>query len=96
MGFTSKVNAAVDYFDRWMMYFPNSYPELQLGGKPVPGHASVIANKPLIYFDVLRKVGWATKYKTHDFGNGENDGHGMLMLSRWRTWLKQGKPKDLG
>jgi hypothetical protein len=93
MGFTSKVNAAVDYFDRWMMYFPNSYPELQLGGKPVPGHASVIANKPLIYFDVLRKVGWATKYKTHDFGNGENDGHGMLMLSRWRTWLKQGKPK---
>jgi len=93
MGFTSKVNTAVDYFDRWMMYFPNSFPELQLGGKPVPGHATVIANKPLIYFDVLRKVGWLTKYKTHDFGNGENDGHGILMLSRWRTWLKQGKPK---
>lgn len=94
MGFSKKVNAAIDYFDKWMMYFPKSYPSIQLGGKPVPGHANVVANKPLIYFDVLSKVGWPTKYKVHDFGNGENDGHGMLMISRWCAWLKQGKPKE--
>ena len=94
MGFSAKVNAAIDYYDRWMMWFPRSYPTIQLGGKPVPGHATVIANKPLYYFDFLSKHGWPTKYKVHDFGNGENDGHGMLMISRWRTWLKQGKPKE--
>ena len=94
IGFSKKVNAAIDYYDKWMMYFPKSYPSIQLGGKPVPGHATVVANKPLIYFDVLSKVGWPTKYKVHDFGNGENDGHGMLMISRWRAWLKQGKTKE--
>jgi hypothetical protein len=92
MGFLKKANAAIDYYDRWMMWFPHHFPEIQLGGKPVPAHATVIANKPLIYFDVLRKQGWPTKYKTHDFGNGENDGLGMLMTSRWRLWLKLGKP----
>jgi len=94
IGFSKKVNAAIDYYDKWMMYFPKSYPSIQLGGKPVPGHATVVANKPLIYFDLLSKVGWPTKYKVHDFGNGENDGHGMLMISRWRAWLKQGKTKE--
>lgn len=94
MGFSKKTNAALDYFDRWMMYFPHSYPAIQLGGKPVPGHASVVANKPLEYFDVLKDHGWPTKYKTHDFGNGENDGHGMLMISRWRAWLKQGRSRE--
>lgn len=94
IGFSKKVNAAIDYYDKWMMYFPKSYPSIQLGGKPVPGHATVIANEPLIYFDVLSKHGWPTKYKVRDFGNGENDGHGMLMISRWRAWLKQGKTKE--
>lgn len=94
MGFSKKVNAAIDYFDKWMMYFPKSYPSNQLGGKPVPGHATVIANKPHVYFDVLSKVGWPTKYQVHDFGNGENDGHGMLMISRWRAWIKQGRTKE--
>ena len=93
LGFSRKANAAIDYYDRWMMYFPNSFPRLQLGGKPVPAHATVIANHPLIFFDSLRKAGRHTKYQTHDFGNGENDGHGMLMLSRWRAWLKQGKTR---
>ncbi|MHB8339181.1 MAG: hypothetical protein ACYDEE_17330, partial [Ignavibacteriaceae bacterium] len=66
-------------YDRWMMWFPKSFPGIQLGGKPVPGHATVIANKPLIYSDFLSKPGWPTKYKVHDFGNGENDSHGMLI-----------------
>ncbi len=93
LGFPGKVNDAIDYYDRWMMYFPEHYPSLQLGGRPVPAHATVIANKPLVYFDQLHNSGWPTKYRTHDFGNGENDGHGMLMLSRWRAWIKQGKSR---
>lgn len=93
MGFLAKANKAIDYFDRWMMYFPNSYPALQIGGKPVPGHATVIANKPHVYFDKLRKLGWPEKFKTRDYGNPETDGHGLLMLSRWRAWTKGGRTR---
>jgi len=94
MGFETKVNTAIAFFDKWLMYWPKAYPEIQLGGKPVPGHATVIANKPHIYFDELSKAGWPTKYKTRDFGNPENDGHGLLMLTRWRAWIKQGRTKE--
>ena len=93
MNLTAQVNRGVDYFDRWMMYYPRAYPDVQLDGKPVPGHCSVIANKPHIYFDELRKVGWRTRYTVRDFGNPENDGHGWLMLTRYRAWVKQGRPK---
>ncbi len=93
LGFEKKVNQAIKFFDKWMMYFPESFPEIQLGGKPVPGHATVIANTPHVYFDVLKDLGWHTKYKTRDFGNPENDGHGLLMITRWRAWRKQGKTK---
>jgi|GEM_PF-393477 len=89
-GFAEKVETSIDFFDKWLMYYPRSFPEVQLGGKPVPGHASVIANYPHVYFDVIK---WGTNYKTHDFGNPENDGHGLLMLTRWRAWLKGGKTK---
>ncbi len=93
LGFEKKVNQSIKFFDKWMMYFPESFPEIQLGGKPIPGHATVIANKPHEYFDVLKNVGWPTKYKTRDFGNPENDGHGLLMITRWRAWKKQGMTK---
>jgi len=93
LGFEKKVNQSIKFFDKWMMYFPESFPEIQLDGKPVPGHATVIANTPHVYFDELTKVGWRTKYKTRDFGNPENDGHGLLMITRWRAWKKQGMTK---
>jgi hypothetical protein len=93
MGFENKVNAAIAFFDKWMMYFPQSFPAVQLGGKPVPGHATVIANKPHIYYNFLRGLGWRTIYESPDFGNPENDGHGLLMITRWRAWLKQGRTK---
>jgi len=93
LGFEKKVNQAIKFFDKWLMYFPETFPEIQLGGKPVPGHATVIANKPHVYFDELTKVGWRTKYQTRDFGNPENDGHGLLMITRWRAWKKQGMTK---
>lgn len=92
MGLHAQANTTIDFFDQWLMYFPNAYPTIQLGGQPVPGHATVIANKPHIYYDELRLVGWPTRYTSRDFGNPENDGHGLLMLSRYRSWLKQGRP----
>jgi hypothetical protein len=94
MGFLPKAEQAIGYFDHWMMYFPKSFPALQIGGKPVPGHATVIANEPHIYFDKLRHRGWKTQFTTRDYGNPETDGHGLLMLSRWRTWVKAGKTKE--
>lgn len=93
-GMEEKVNKCIDFFDKWMMYFPNAYPEVQLGGKPVPGHATVVANKPHYYFDELRNYGWPTKYTSRDFGNPENDGHGLQMINRYRAWTKQGKDPE--
>lgn len=94
IGFREKVNAAIGFFDTWLLYFPDAFPELQLNGKPVPGHATVVANKPHLYFDELSKAGWPTRHTTRELGNQEDDGHGMLMLSRWRAWLKQGQTKE--
>ncbi len=93
-GFKEKVNASIDFFDKWMMYFPQSYPDVQLDGKPVPGHATVVPNLPHLYFDFLQNLGWRTKYKTNDFGNPENDGHGLLMITRYRAWAKQGRTRE--
>jgi len=93
-GFREKAEKAIAFFDKWLMYFPKSYPTLQLGGKPVPGHTTVIANEPHVYFDTLRAAGWPTKYTTRDFGNPETDGHGLLMLTRWRAWVKSGRTAD--
>lgn len=90
-GVLTPANAAISFWDKWLLYFPKAYPELQMGGKPVPGHATVIANQPHVYFDSLRKSGWPTKFKTRDYGNPETDGHGMLMLNRYRVWVKQGR-----
>ena len=94
MGFLAKADKAIDYFDRWMMYFPKAWPAIQMGGKPVPGHATVLANKPHSYFDDFSKHGWPTKFKTRDYGNPETDGHGLLMLGRHRDWAKAGRTKE--
>ncbi|MGI8905012.1 MAG: hypothetical protein ACR2IE_00785 [Candidatus Sumerlaeaceae bacterium] len=94
LGYTEKVDRALRFYDHWLMYFPLSYPGLQLAGKPVPGHWTVVANKPHLYFDTLRAVGWKTKFQTRDFGNPESDGHGLLMLSHWKQWVKMGRPPE--
>ncbi len=91
LGFQQQCEDVLRFFDRWIMYFPESYPALQIDGKPVPGHSTVIANKPHVYFDELRHAGWPTRYTSRDFGNPENDGHGFLMLGHWRAWLKAGR-----
>lgn len=94
MGMQDLVDRSLAFFDHWLMYFPYSYPENQIGGRPVPGHWTVIANRPHVYFDVLRDAGWPTRFTSRDFGNPENDGHGMLMLAHWRQWNKLGRPRE--
>ncbi len=90
----AEASAALAFFDHWLMYFPESFPKLQMDGKPVPGHATVICNKPLVYFDSLRLGGWPTRYTTHDMGNPETDGHGFMMLSHYNAWIKAGRSAD--
>ncbi len=94
LGFAEKVEKAIDHYNHWLMYYPRAWPEVQLGGKPVPGHWSVVCNKPHSYFDSHTLAGWPTKYKVRDFGNPENDGHGLTMLSHYTAWNKQGRTKD--
>ena len=86
--------AAILFFDKWLMCFPQSWPELQLDGKPVPAHITVVANQPHVYFDLLSLHGWPTRYETRDFGNPENDGHGIQPPGRYRAWTKSGRSAE--
>lgn len=101
LNYIDESNRAINFLDKQLMYFPDSYPTLQLAGKKIPGHWTVIANKPLIYSQVLTGVGWPTKYTiekfgTHykDYGNPETDGHGHAMMSHWKVWQNSGRNKQ--
>ncbi len=100
LNYLDQSNRALALLDRQLMFFPDGYPGLQLGGKKIPGHWTVIANKPLIYSKVLTGVGWPTQYTAKkfgshfsDFGNPETDGHGHSMMSHWKTWQNSGREK---
>lgn len=88
MGFADRAEAGVDFHLKHILAFPQGFPELNIAGKPVPGHATVVANKPFFYPDELAKRGWPTRLgpDMRDYGNPETDGHGLLMLQAWRTW----------
>ena len=76
-----KAVAACLFGNKWMMYYPEN--GLTLGGKIIPGHYSVMPNKPLIYSQLLTKIGvpalcddpdggqgaWPTKYTKKRFGD---------------------------
>jgi hypothetical protein len=100
LDYIEESNRALALLDRQLMYFPENFPVLQLGGKKIPGHWTVIANQPLIYSHVLTGVGWPTRYTKEkfgshyrDFGNPETDGHGHAMMSHWKTWHNSGRDK---
>lgn len=100
LNYIDKSNKALGFLDKQLMYFPEMYPTLQLEGKKIPGHWTVIANTPLVYSEVLTGVGWPTKYTfekfgSHykDFGNPETDGHGHSMMSHWKVWQNSGRNK---
>jgi hypothetical protein len=101
LNYIEESNRALALLDKQLMYFPENYPSLQLAGKKIPGHWTVIANKPLIYSHVLTGVGWPTQYTfkkfgSHclDFGNPETDGHGHSMMSHWKTWHNCGRDEQ--
>ncbi|MBE0654143.1 MAG: hypothetical protein IH594_10120, partial [Bacteroidales bacterium] len=101
LNFIEESNRALEFLDKQLMYFPENYPSLQLAGKKIPGHWTVIANRPLIYSHILTGVGWPTQYTYEkfgahyrDFGNPETDGHGHSMMSHWKTWHNSGKDQQ--
>lgn len=96
LGATDKAQAGMNYSNKWMMYYPEN--SLTINGKAIPGHWSVILNKPLEYSKNLTKVGWATQYTQEKFGadyenlgNQETDGHGMMMLANYNVWTRGGQ-----
>ena len=54
-GHTTEATAACGFGNRWMMVYPEK--GLTIGGKPIPGHFSVIPNMPFIYSQCLTKLG---------------------------------------
>ncbi len=101
LNYIAESNRALGMLNKQLMYFPENYPALQLGGKKIPGHWTVIANKPLIYSQVLTGVGWPTQYTKEkfgshfmDYGNPETDGHGHSMMSHWKTWHNSGRNRQ--
>ncbi|MBP3698845.1 MAG: hypothetical protein J6J01_05125, partial [Oscillospiraceae bacterium] len=80
----------------FMMTYPRD--GVTLGGVPVPGHFSVMCNKPYIYSQLLIHHGWPTQYTPERFGeecgnlgNQETDGHGLMMMGHFAAWAAAGK-----
>ena len=97
-GYLDTAGHIIDYLNEKLMYFPESYPKLTFGGMKIPGHWTVIVNKPLIYSTYLSTVGWPTRYTEERFGkeyqnlgNLETDGHGLTMMSTYKYFLSSGR-----
>ena len=95
-GYTDKAAASCNLANVFMMTYEND--GVTLGGIPVPGHFSVIANKPYIYSRLLIHHGWPTRYTPDRFGdectnlgNQETDGHGLMMMANYLTWKNRGR-----
>ncbi len=80
----------------FMMAYPRD--GVTLGGIPVPGHFSVMCNKPYIYSQLLIHHGWPTQYTPERFGeecgnlgNQETDGHGLMMMGTFAAWVAAGR-----
>ena len=85
------VSKSLSYANQCMLYFPQN--QLKINGKDIPGHYTVIMNKPLVYSKELRYIGWATRYTEDRFGedcdnlgNQETDGHGLMMMAHYCAW----------
>ena len=51
-----KADKATEFAHEWMMYYPRN--GLTLNQKKIPGHFSVMPNKPRIYSEFLTGIGW--------------------------------------
>lgn len=86
LGFSEIVEKGISLANKWMMYFPEN--SLSFNGRPIPGHSTVVINRPMFYSEILSVSGWPTKYTKERFGddyqklgNQETDGHGLMMLA---------------
>ena len=94
-GQIAKAETAVKKGNSYMMYWPEN--NLKMLGVDIPGHYTVIMNKPLVYSKELVPAGWGTRYTQTKFGddylnlgNQETDGHGLMMLANYNVWQNQG------
>ncbi len=94
-GQTEKAENACRLGNEFMMAYPRD--GVILGGIPVPGHFSVMCNKPYIYSKLLIHHGWPTRYTRERFGdefenlgNQETDGHGLMMMANYAAWCAKG------
>ena len=98
-GETEKALASCNLGNEFMMAYPRD--GVTLGGIPVPGHFSVMCNKPYIYSQILIHHGWPTQYTPELFGeecgnlgNQETDGHGLMMMANFAAWCAHGRSED--
>lgn len=99
-GDLAEAEHACHFGNRWLMYYPEQ--KLTIKGVPIPGHFSVIINKPLIYSTILvPQANWPTRYTKEEFGEGyqnlgnqETDGHGLMMLANYNVWKNLGSHKE--
>lgn len=95
-GQIEKAQTAVNFGNECMKYFPNN--NVTFNGIKVPGHYTVVMNKPMLYSEVLvPDANWPTQYTKSKFGNDyknlgnqETDGHGLMMLSNYNVWKNSG------
>lgn len=91
---------ALEFGNKWMLYFPEN--NITFGGTDVPGHYTVVVNKPMLYSTVLvPTANWPTKYTQSMFGadyqnlgNQETDGHGLMMMANYNLWKNEGSTAD--
>ncbi len=88
----------VEYGNKLMMYFPENH--ITFNGKNVPGHCTVVMNKPMFYSEILSVSGWPTQYTEERFGkdyqklgNQETDGHGLMMMANYSSWKENRNKK---
>lgn len=96
-GEVEKAEKALCFAHEWIMYYPRQ--GLKINGKDIPGHYSVMPNKPLIYSEFLTGIGWPTQYTKERFGEGcgnlgnqETDGHGLMMMAAYGVFKNISQP----
>lgn len=82
--------------NKCMMYFPDN--NMTFMGVKIPGHYTVMVNKPMHYSTYLvPEAWWPTRYTEAKFGadyqnlgNQETDGHGLMMMANYSVWRNLG------
>lgn len=85
LGYDSDTRACTQWCNKQLMWFPEQFPKYNIDGKPIPGHWVRVINIPEFF---------KTEGLPEHFGNLENDGHGIIMLFQYKTWLHTGRSPE--